>query len=406
MLRKKAMSERSLLGIALLMRQAFRGESLQAVTDELLQRVHSDSSDANALMDLSIIFQLNGEPDVAMEFQSSALAIRQLYRSRTAVGSDQLRVLAIKSRGKIMDNMPIEFLAEGTNIQLESLYVGQGIPAPTHIPEHDIAIVAICESDTNQSLLADLASILESWPRPVLNAPNRIAILSRERLGECIQGIDGLQFAPSVRILRQRLQEPGCFESLKMDLSNADEWIVRPVNSHAGDGLERVADEDGLASYLACTIADEYYIAPFVNYASVDGIYRKYRIAIVRGETFPVHMALSPRWMVHYLNADMLENSEHRAEEAAFMLDYANGFGMRHRQTLCELSTRLGLDYVVLDCAETDDGELLLFEADNGAVVHSMDSVELFPYKRPAMDRIFDAFGSMLASSACKPTGS
>ena len=108
--------------------------------------------------------------------------------------------------------------------------------------------------------------------------------------------------------------------------------------------------------------------------------------------------------MVHYLNADMLDNPYHRNEESEFFSNYQSGFGCRHRRTLGALSQHIGLDYVVLDCAETCDGELLLFEADNGAVVHAMDPVELFPYKRPAMQNIFDAFEKLLVSKT-KRTG-
>jgi hypothetical protein len=38
----------------------------------------------------------------------------------------------------------------------------------------------------------------------------------------------------------------------------------------------------------------------------------------------------------------------------------------------------------------------LIFEADNTAVVHNMDSPEVFPYKPPQMRKIFDAFVAML----------
>ena len=58
---------------------------------------------------------------------------------------------------------------------------------------------------------------------------------------------------------------------------------------------------------------------------------------------------------------------------------------------------RVGLDYFLVDCAENQNGELLIFEADNTAVVHNMDSPELFPYKPPQMLRIFKAFATMLA---------
>jgi hypothetical protein len=38
----------------------------------------------------------------------------------------------------------------------------------------------------------------------------------------------------------------------------------------------------------------------------------------------------------------------------------------------------------------------LIFEADNTAVVHNMDSPDVFPYKGPTMRKIFDAFAAML----------
>jgi hypothetical protein len=39
---------------------------------------------------------------------------------------------------------------------------------------------------------------------------------------------------------------------------------------------------------------------------------------------------------------------------------------------------------------------LLIFEADNTAVVHNMDSPDIFSYKPAQMKRIFDAFAAML----------
>ena len=60
------------------------------------------------------------------------------------------------------------------------------------------------------------------------------------------------------------------------------------------------------------------------------------------------------------------------------------------------MSKRVGLDYFIVDCAENQDRELLVFEADNTAVVHNMDSPVVFPYKPPQMRKIFSAFTAML----------
>ena len=61
-----------------------------------------------------------------------------------------------------------------------------------------------------------------------------------------------------------------------------------------------------------------------------------------------------------------------------------------------EMAVRIGLDYVAIDCAETKDGALLIFEADNTAIVHDMDPPSVYPYKPAQMQKIFNAFRAML----------
>jgi hypothetical protein len=92
----------------------------------------------------------------------------------------------------------------------------------------------------------------------------------------------------------------------------------------------------------------------------------------------------------------MSESASKRLEEETFMRTFDIGFARRHRAALAGMSERVGLDYFTIDCAENKRGELLVFEADNTAVVHNMDSPELFPYKPPQMRAIFAAFTAML----------
>jgi len=92
----------------------------------------------------------------------------------------------------------------------------------------------------------------------------------------------------------------------------------------------------------------------------------------------------------------MRGSAEKRAEEARFMADFDADFARRHRPALAAIAERVGLDYFGVDCAETADGRLLLFEADIAMIVHAMDSAETFPYKRPQMRKVFDAFRAML----------
>ena len=75
---------------------------------------------------------------------------------------------------------------------------------------------------------------------------------------------------------------------------------------------------------------------------------------------------------------------------------FDEAFARRHAQALEGVHERAGLDYLLLDCAETADGDLLIFEVGTAMIVHSLDPVEVFPYKAPQMEKIFSAFERML----------
>jgi hypothetical protein len=71
----------------------------------------------------------------------------------------------------------------------------------------------------------------------------------------------------------------------------------------------------------------------------------------------------------------------------------------KRRDAFRAITSRIKLDYLVIDCAETRQGELLVFEIDSGAVVHAMDSAEIFPYKHVQMRKVFAAFRAMLLNA-------
>ena len=176
--------------------------------------------------------------------------------------------------------------------------------------------------------------------------------------------------------------------------------IVRPRGSHAGAGLARVEDRAGLERYLDQHQHLEFFVSRFVDYSSDDGLYRKYRIVFIEGQPFACHMAIADRWDIWYLNAGMSASAPKRLEEETFMRTFDIGFRRRHRTALAAMADRIALDYFTVDCAETQSGSLLIFEADNTAIVHDMDPPAIFPYKAPQMRRIFNAFAAMLERRA------
>jgi hypothetical protein len=116
----------------------------------------------------------------------------------------------------------------------------------------------------------------------------------------------------------------------------------------------------------------------------------------VDGRPYACNMALSDQWKIWYYNADMALNAAHRSEEERFMTNFDDDFARRHSAALAETARRIDLDYFGIDCAETKDGRLLIFEADNVMIVHNMDSPDIFPYKPAPMRKLFESFTAML----------
>ena len=372
------------MGLARLMKMAFDGVDLAPIGEAMIRRAEANPKDAEALMDLSTVLQLRHQPDVALNVQAQALGTRILYHL-PATGKTTIRLLAITAPGDLMTNTPLEFLVEGTDISLHMLYVGEGLPPTPPLPEHDVLFVAIGESTKTDPILEELGQVLKSWSGPVLNRPAGILKASREAAPRYLAKIAGLLIPEAKRVSREALAASRNFPV-----------IARPIDSHGGQGLERMENPEQAAAYLEKMADPEFYVSPFIDYRSADGLYRKYRIALIGGRPYAAHMAISGNWMIHYANVGMDDSAEKRGEEERFMRNFDEDFASRHRDAFEGIYDALALDYVVLDCAETRDGKLLVFEADTGAVVHAMDPVDIFPYKAPQMRRVFAAFREML----------
>jgi hypothetical protein len=387
-----------LIGLAPLARMAFDGADLGPVKASLMDRLARNETDADALMDLSTVLQLMGQRQIGLSVQALALGIQQVYRLRSTADSPGVRLLAILSPGDLSENNALEFLIEGSDITLDMLYLGPDLPLPATLPDHDLAMVAVCETDRNRPLLRHIETLMKWWPRPVLCAADRIARLSRDGACQLLKSAPGMVVPVTTRIDRPELEGVGSPELAVSTLfkDHAFPIIARPVDSQKGHGLMKLDNPAALVSYLRTRPEDEFYVARYVEYRSPDGQFRKYRIVLIDGRPYACHMAISDHWVVHYISAGMPESGAKRTEEARFFAGFDDGFARRHRDALATIAKRLELEYVGIDCGETPDGELLIFEVDSGMTVHAMDPVDIFPYKRPQMQKVFGAFRRML----------
>ena len=390
------------IGFANLTTMAFQGTDLRPLRDELMAKVADGTASAGDGLDLSLIAQLLGDKQTGLSIQAEVVAFHRLFRSPCATQTPKLRVLALAAAIDMGGNTPIEFLLQESGIELLTLYVVPGIDMPFPLPAHDVAIVIASDSEECRDALRMIDEILPTCQRPMLNPPRLVCNLDRDKLHHLLSGIEGLDMPATLCVTRAQLSEVATSDLSHSEFAAELQFpsIVRPRGSHAGVGLAKLEDAAAISRYLKARPEQEFFVSRFVDYASEDGLFRKYRLVFVEGRPYACHMAIAGQWDIWYLNARMSDSAAKRLEEETFMRTFDIGFANRHATALTGMVERIGLDYFTVDCAENKGGDLLIFEADNTAVVHNMDSPELFPYKPPQMRKIFDAFAAMLCARA------
>lgn len=333
------------------------------------------------------VCQACGDPIAALDHLHQAIR-RDPLQTREIPGAVPVRsVLALATPGDFQANLPLSLLLDGST-RLHTLWItGDETAPPPVLPPIDTVFVGIGEDRRHAAALRAADALARAIGRPTINSGARIASLSRDGVCRLLDGMPDMVVPAQRAIDRARLrsERPPC------------PFIIRPRASHAGLGLARIDDEAGLDQYLDdCAGTQTFYVAPFVDFRSQDGLFRKYRIVFVDRRPYPVHLAIHDDWAIWYYNAQMQRSAWKRDEEAGFLSDLSGALGARATRALHALGQRIDLDYVGLDCAVLPDGRLLVFEVETGMLVHDSDPPDLFAYKKPAVARIVDAVNTLL----------
>lgn len=395
-------SNQYLIGFLRLARLLDSRGGLTVLGPQMERQVAQNPADANAALDLSTLLFFTANPDMrtfAFDYQQRALDLRQIYELAPPANPATLKLLVLMAPGDMTSNTPVDCLLESADVQIKLLYVLPGRPLPAPLPDHDAIFVAIGISSANQVLLGQLAELPRLTVKPIINFPEAISRLTRDRVSETLRSVPGALMPATVTVSRERLLDVHRgTESLDAIMDGGRFPIIaRPLDSQGGKGLVKVDGLAELKSYLADLPNAEFYVSNFIDYRSADGQFKKYRVVLVDGRPFGCHLAISSHWMIHYVNANMDASASKRQEEEQFLVNFDHAFAERHRQSLDAINERLKLEYFTIDCAETSDGKLLVFEVDNAAIVHDFDDPAMYPYKRPAMQKIFKAFRELLA---------
>jgi glutathione synthase/RimK-type ligase-like ATP-grasp enzyme len=172
--------------------------------------------------------------------------------------------------------------------------------------------------------------------------------------------------------------------------------LLRSPGYHTGRNFILVASADELAATAASLPGDDLLVIEYLDARGKDGNARKYRVMMIGDRIYPLHLAISRKWKVHYFTSDMADKPDHRLEEAAFLRDMRAALGDKAIAALEQIRDALGLDYGGIDFGLGPDGDLLLFEANATMVIVPPDPEERWAYRRDAITTILDAVVAMI----------
>ncbi len=258
------------------------------------------------------------------------------------------------------------------------------------LPEHQVVFNAIGDADLSMQALDRAVTLMDRTFAPVINAPAAVLGTGRAANARRLADVPGMVAPKVVNFSRGT---PRQFEF---------PVLLRARGFHNGKHFLRVEKAEQLQSALAELPGDELTAIQFLDARGADGYYRKYRVMMIGGWLYPLHLAISRNWKIHYVTADMADNAAHRAEEARFLDNMAGVLGSRAMAALAEIQNILGLDYAGIDFGLNASGDVLLFEANATMTVLPPERDRRWDYRRDAVQLVEDAVRKMIVDKSRK----
>ncbi len=377
----------TLFNVGLLHAEGRRPEQARTAYQQALQ---AEPELVEAHVNLAELLEQDGKHDDARRHRDLAYRTRNIFIADVPHASRSVLLLLDARSG----NLPYPSLLDPQRTRIVKWLIAYGDAGQIEqLPNYDLVFNAIGDTDADAAAVPLLTEFAAVCPKPLLNQPAAIARTARDRVATLLADIDDV-CVPATR----RVERDGDWSR---DAALPYPLLLRPPGSHGGDGVARADTPAELDALDALDVGGrggegDLYLSAFHDYRGADGYFRKYRMIFVDRQPYPYHLAISSHWMVHYVTAQMTEYRWKLEEEHRFLQDPGAALGVRGMAALHAIGARLDLDYAGVDFSVLPDGSLIVFEA-NATMLAHRETDPLLTFKNPYVQRIFDAFETLLA---------
>jgi glutamate/tyrosine decarboxylase-like PLP-dependent enzyme len=372
----------------------FESGEFTAAREHYETALRSDPGHAEAHQGLAYVLAELGDDAGAQQHRRKGFEDRPLVTlPYCGTGAPVSLLLLVSSVG---GNIPTRYLLDDrvfqTHVLAPEFYRGD-----PPLPPHQVVFNAIGDADLAAPALAAAQNVVALTGAPVINLPSAVLATGRAdhaRLGR----LPGVVMPATVTLPRELLAAANAAATVARHGFRFP-LLVRTPGFHTGRHFLRAEGPEGLADAVAQLPGRELTVIEFLDARGAGGKTRKYRVMMIDGELYPLHVAISSHWKIHYFTAEMAERADHRAEDAAFLENMPGVLGPRAMRALGQIQAALGLDYAGIDFGLNAAGDVLLFEANATMVVNPPEPDERWAYRRLAVERIFAAVRRMLTAA-------
>jgi glutathione synthase/RimK-type ligase-like ATP-grasp enzyme len=234
------------------------------------------------------------------------------------------------------------------------------------LSRHDLIFNAIGDADSSSVALSEAKKLINQLSKlsekPIINEPDQVLKTGRLANFERFGGLAGVRVPRSLVISRAQLvSENNEIKKIENDLCFP--VLIRSLGFQTGKHFELIESADVFLDAMVKLPGDEFLVMEFLNAKDDNGFFRKYRVMFIGGQLYPVHLALSQFWKVHYFSAAMKDSPRNRAVENHFLNDMKAHLGAQAYQALISIGSMMNLDYAGIDFGINSSGDLLFFEA-------------------------------------------
>jgi hypothetical protein len=263
------------------------------------------------------------------------------------------------------------------------------------LPPHDLVFNSIGDADLCRDGLQAALALVAKTARPVINHPALVLKTGRAANVERLRDVPNV-VVPRMKMLPKRELIAPDHAAAIAGRGFSFPLLVRAPGFHTGYHFAQVETLERLVAAVKDFPGDEVWLIERLDARDDAGMFRKYRVMFIDGVLYPLHLAVSRDWKVHYFTADMAGSLENRTKDEAFLQDMAGTIGPRAVAGLERICTALDLDYGGIDFAVNGRGDILFFEANATMVVYPPVADPKWAYRTAAVEAVLAAVQTML----------